>query len=350
MIEVATQRTKDYHEEAHDTWFQAHHAEYVTNVELRQENDRLRQRLRAANLKLLNNIGTIGALGAPPTAAARVRSRTPIRRRARSADPGARGAPHTGGGDTGARTPPVPDLLPPTPDNIMKVVEAQRVYIGELRNQMEQMGCMPRTPIPSLMSMAIPGSPRTPFATNPGGSGAIGAPHGGKGAKGPGGSGALGAPYGDKGAKGPGGGKGAKGKPLMCPAGPRCRTPYCTFVHVTTPVTSPRGTGALGAPPDLLMRQETGPMTMTPGAPRGDGMVGAPGAPLPRLLTGLDQPAATAGGSVAPPGALGAPLPRLLTGLNQPADTSDVESRDDSPEGLFSSEYSYTEPTPDGEQ
>jgi len=90
-------------------------------------------------------------------------------------------------------------------------------------------------------------------------------------------------------------------------------------------------------------------MTMTPGTPRGDGRVGAPGAPLPRLLTGLDQPAATAGGSVAPPGALGAPSnPRLRPDAPP---TSDAESSDDSPTGhLFSSEYSYTEPTPDGEQ
>ena len=104
----------------------------------------------------------------------------------------------------------------------------------------------------------------------------------------------------------------------MCPAGPHCRMPYCSFVHATTPVTSPRGTGALGAPPDLLMRQETGPMTMTPGTPRGDGRVGAP--PNPRLRPD------------APP-------------------TSDAESSDDSPTlHLFSSEYSYTEPTPDSEQ
>ena len=135
----------------------------------------------------------------------------------------------------------------------------------------------------------------------------------------------------------------------MCPAGPNCRVPYCTYVHATSQPASSRGdgggapgapplprlltgldqpwppaggsvapTGALGAPPDLLMHQETGPMTMTPGTPRGDGRVGAP--PNPRLRPD------------APP-------------------TSDAESSDDSPTvHLFSSEYSYTEPTPDGDQ
>ena len=232
-------RIKDYHEEECNTWFQAHHFQHEDNVELRKENERLRQRLRAANMNLLNNIG---AHGAPPTAA-RLRSRTPIRRRARSADPGARGAPlaalpptaagglgtpltplaitgpgahgasptdprlrsrtpirrrRTRSADPGARGAPLA-IIPPTaagdlgapltplaiaspgalgapPNNIMQVVEAQRVHIGQFRNEMEQMDHMPRTPIPSLMSMAIPGSPLTPFATTPGGAGAPGAP------------------------------------------------------------------------------------------------------------------------------------------------------------------------------
>ena len=226
MIELAMKRIKEHHEETCNDWFLAHHFQYEENVELRKENDRLRQRLRAANLKLLNNIG---ARGAPPTAAARLRSRTPIRRRARSADPGARGAPRTvllptTAGHLGL---PLPDLLPPTPDNLMQVVEAQRVYIGQLRNEIEQMGPMPRAPIPSLMSMAIPGSPLTPFATTPGGVGALGAPppdlltrqETGPMTMTPG---------------TPRGGKGKKGKPLMCPAGPNCRVPYCTYVHATS--------------------------------------------------------------------------------------------------------------------
>ena len=87
-------------------------------------------------------------------------------------------------------------------------------------------------------------------------------------------------------------------------------------------------------------------MTMTPGTPRGDGgkgkgvggRVGAPGAPLPRLLTGLDQPWPPAGGSVARPGAHGAPRNPNLRPDALP--TSDAET----------SEYSYTEPTPDSEQ
>ena len=65
----------------------------------------------------------------------------------------------------------------------------------------------------------------------------------------------------------------------MCPAGPHCRMPYCSFVHATTPLTSPRGDGG-----------EDKGKGKGNGKSIGDS-VGAHGAPLPlRLLTGIVAP------------------------------------------------------------
>jgi hypothetical protein len=119
----------------------------------------------------------------------------------------------------------------------MQLVEAQRVYIGQLRSEMELTGRMPRTPIPSIMSMAIPGTPLIiPLASTTGVSGAHGTPLIIPLASTTGVSGAHGAPSDllmrqETDQMTP---RGSKGKPLMCPRGNACTVPHCTFIHAGT--------------------------------------------------------------------------------------------------------------------